>query len=82
MTIETKFNYNDEVWYMFANTATKDKISEFLIECKYSGGSAYGWGSSSHPISISYLFTAKDHKGISIHESKCFPSKEALLQSL
>lgn len=81
MTITTKFNYNDEVWYMNDDKPVKDQIQQFAITCKYAGGSASGWGNSTFPIIISYSFT-QDSKYVTKTEAECFPTKEDLLKSL
>jgi hypothetical protein len=83
MTIETKYNSGDEVWFMFKDKPVKEKVTNFDIKCHYAGGSGSDWGSSTFPIVITYDFTPSGQdKMTTVNEAKCFPSKEELLKSL
>jgi len=72
MTIETKYNINDAVWFFYNNKAECKPI--WNIDVSISKSSA----------SVTYVFFEErgsdNHKHIM--EKHCFPNKEALLQSL
>jgi len=74
MTIETKFNIGDEVWFMHNNKPLKVNIRvvNFSFETK---------------ASIKYLVSSKNQKindeySIFVWEKDLFPSKQDLLNSL
>lgn len=70
MTIETKFNIGDEVWFNALSTCKKGKVSAFEIFV-FSDGS----------VQITY---SVEKSGFYWHrqESALFPTKEELLKSL
>jgi len=86
MTIETKFNYGDIVWYMTENKPHKIEITEFKAECIYSGYSELEWGSErTYPIRFWYRdgqSRGGDKTTGWIPEYSLFKSKEELLASL
>jgi hypothetical protein len=82
MTIETKYNYGDTVWFMYNNKPLSNAVTRFEIDCSYKGGDQQKWGTKTYPIVISYSFTMLDGKLVGLNENNCFPTKEALLQSL
>lgn len=83
MTIETKWNQGDEVWFMFKDKPVKDTVRDFEIKCNYKGGSGCGWGSSTYPIIITHNFTPSGQQTmVTCNESQCFSTKEELLKSL
>lgn len=67
MTIETKYNIDDEVWYKGFKDIFYDKISNIRIEVDCLG-----------EIHIDYELW----NDVTKNESEIFPTKEELLQSL
>lgn len=70
MTIETKYNIGDEVWFLSYNSPRKARICGMSIYVTNSG-----------EITLIYSLTEKDvywHK----QEQDLFPTKEELLKSL
>lgn len=70
MTIETKYNIGDEVWFMNEGKPTSEKIVRIDIEryeCKQF---------------IEYTVILCDVILTSFYEEEVFPSKEELLKSL
>lgn len=82
MTIETKYNHYDTVWFMYQNKPVSRTVVEFSAICRYNGGTGDGWGSKAFPIAVSYPFTMDNSKTITLQEYQLFPTKEALLKSL
>lgn len=76
MTIETKYNVYDEIWFLANNKSCKSKIRGIKIEV------------SSNEIEITETVTylcneeADARVHIKVEQSNAFPTKEALLQSL
>lgn len=69
MTVETKFNIGDEVWYLHNNKVCNRKVSAINIritECM---------------VSIIYYISAPK-ESITLEEKSIFSSKEELLKSL
>jgi hypothetical protein len=73
MTIETKFNINDKVWFISPKNqkAVVSTISDVQVDSLYYNGIKYQFGSRVHPIDM--LF---------INENNCFKTKEELIASL
>ena len=71
MTIETKYNIGQEVWFVSKGKAVKDVVDMIHIHI----------GSYEH---ITYSFRSKRVLGLfeTIQESNIFPTKEELLKSL
>jgi hypothetical protein len=68
MTINTKFNIGDEVWFIWNNQPTQTTILNFLI-----------WVLSEGDTYERYLLTGyPEHR----HPSTLFPDKQSLLNSL
>lgn len=67
MTIETKYNIDDEVWYKGFKDISYDKISNIRIEVDCLG-----------EIHIDYELW----NDVTKNESEIFPTKEELLKSL
>lgn len=85
MKIETKYNYGDKVWFMEGNKAISNNVTEFSIDCNYSGGSDCVWGSTTFPIAIRYHFKSipsQSTRDLTKPEHQLFPTKEELLKSL
>jgi hypothetical protein len=72
MTIETKYNIGDEVWFMEDNKTKTIIISMILISC---GDNTL----LSDKVKITYTISGRTNQYL---ESELFPSKELLLQSL
>lgn len=72
MEIKTKYNIGDEVWYMENNKVCCDKISAVHLHIY------------EYDQIINYSFGLTDCTKLYIHvdESKLFPSKQELLDSL
>lgn len=70
MTINTQYNWNQEVWFLDTNLgkATKGTVYQIKID-------AY-----SHQPTIRYLLNGSN--GPTLPEEKLFPTKELLLASL
>ena len=89
MTIETKYNIGDDVWFMINNTAQRARILE--IQCVYRDRagirfSFFGLGKCDpeEELIISYWLDhtrAKDTY-VNLTESSLFPTKDELLKSL
>ena len=71
MEIKTKFNLEDEVYFMHSNSIVKDKIC--IIDCK-----VQNWKNTE--ISIEYIFAYMSRTVVK--EDKCFATKQELLDSL
>lgn len=83
MKTETKYNKNDEVWFMQDNKLCKNTVDSFEIKCEYHGGpNGDLWGSITFPIKVSYYITDKDQKRFRMKEEELFESKEQLINSL
>lgn len=76
MTIETKYNVGDEVWFLKDNKATTMRIWDIDIRVRtaYDGEKTYG----SYTRIFYYDFGCYNE----IEENKLFPTKEELLKSL
>lgn len=70
MTIETKFNVKDEVWFMQEDKVVKEKIWDISVTSFISKKIVYA-----------FFRSGKENNVYKI-ESELFPTKEALLQSL
>lgn len=82
MEINTKYNYLESLWYMKDNKPTTISVSEFKIECLYSGYADGGWGTKrTFPIKI-YYRTNYSKPTEWIPEEKLFKTKEELINSL
>lgn len=78
MTIETKYNIGDEVWFMFRNKAIHTNIVSIKIKVK----NYTQCGMIRMEIGTAYeAFTPYDDI-LEIAESLLFPTKEELLKSL
>lgn len=71
MTIETKYNIGDEVWFMNMNKPTKGSIVKIDIDIAKSGD----WYIEHYKVEVGGI--VYQHIGQSI-----FPTKEELLKSL
>lgn len=73
MTIETKYNIGNEVYYRDINTIAKGKILNIKIDCNYG-----------HHNTVIYSVSNQDNRftAIQILEWELFPTKEELLKSL
>ena len=69
MTIETKFNIGDSIWYMDNNKACNRSVSSIIIRI-----TEYG-------VSVGY-YVSKPRKSITLDEKLVFSSKEELIKSL
>ena len=69
MTIETKYNIGDEVWFIEEGEPIKDEILSIEINIYKDS------------IFVEYLF-ANDSYPYGLNESYLFPTKEELLKSL
>ena len=77
MTIETKYNIGDEVWFM----DDKGQIKSDIIHAM----SYYYWDSTISPeeeIELQYCFNVPIGRRSWYDESDLFPTKEELLKSL
>lgn len=83
MTIETKFNIGDEVWFMDDNRPTNAKVCGY--EIKYSKGLYFGTYPSGG-VKISTYYALIGGNMLSdieiIEEELLFPTKEELIKSL
>ena len=66
MTIETKYNIGDEVWFMFNHKPTQGKILGLTV-----------YSPTYYFYIVSILYTSG-----TIYEESLFPTKEELLKSL
>ena len=75
MTIETKYNVGDEVWWVKANTVKTGKV--LWIDCCLK---IY----KKEVVQSEYYYISKPFNVVAcgIHGSDLFPSKQALLDSL
>lgn len=72
MTIETKYNIGDEVWFMCRNTITSGYVQFGL--CTFNRDSS---------ITITYdVMTNVLSNPLTCRESELFPTKEELIKSL
>lgn len=72
MTIETKYNIGDEVWFMNKNKACSDIITAIhTYHTETISNITYGFGKSIHSQIIAIT-----------NEQDLFPTKEELLKSL
>jgi hypothetical protein len=71
MIVETKYNYNDEVWCMYDNVPTKFYIEKIFIKITNKGIDK----------NIEYLIN-NAFNTIEIQEEKLFTSKKELIESL
>lgn len=76
MTIETKYNIGDEVWFMYDNKATTMTIEYIEVTCAFKSNKH---GDYVREIKVTYLDIAASHR---LSEHKLFPTKEELLKSL
>lgn len=76
MTIETKYNIGDEVWFMYENKATTMIIEYIEVIC---GFKLNKHGDEVREIKVTYLDISASHR---LSEHKLFPTKEELLKSL
>jgi hypothetical protein len=70
MTIETKYNIGDEVWFQMMGINYKAKIINFTIDCFTDG------------IHLTYYNLRCNGYTIERFEDELFPSEEELLKSL
>ena len=71
MTIETKFNPKNVVWFIKDEKVLSQDITSIDISVV-----------KGNDVRIFYLFFRPKGESFSIKENKVFPTKEALLQSL
>ena len=76
MTIETKYNIGDILWFMHDNKPKTMKVWDINIEIKTKFDGQYEYGSY---VRIFYYDFGNHNK---IEESELFPTKEELLKSL
>ena len=70
MTIKTKFNTDDVIWFMNGNRAEESRVVS--IKC----------GIDNHTNKNVWIFYSPYFRDHWICESKCFATKEELLKSL
>lgn len=76
MTIKTKYNIGDELWFMANNKPTTIKVWNIIVEIKTKCDGQYTYGTH-HKIYY------QDYYGYhKILEQELFPTKEELLKSL
>lgn len=74
MTIETKYNIGDEVWFMCENKELQSYIDDIRVMCE-----------KENTIKISYWVKPLNVRGKGnwlYHEQNLFPTKQELLKSL
>lgn len=76
MTIETKYNIGDMVWFIDNNMATQSKIRSIVIEV---GG--VGSTIKRHILYRMYVDDIIRRKPL-VHESNVFPTKEELIAKM
>ncbi len=70
MTVTTKFNKGDVVWYMLNNKPLERKIVGIRIHPKF----------YDNDVDIYYTFNSTDQRGVS--EEKLFKTKQELINNL
>lgn len=82
MTIETKYNIGDVVWFMNNNKVCNTHINGIRVDCDpENSGFAY-YSLEAKPLIKQVKYTlGYGHDGFH-NESELFPSKEELLKSL
>jgi len=70
MTIETKFNISDTIWFMNGNKAECCTVTSMKM------------GMDNHTNKNLWIFYSPYFRNYWISESKCFSTKEDLLKSL
>ena len=76
MTIKTKYNIGDEVWFMNANKVSTMKVWDIDIQIRTSFDGQYVYGDYYRV----YYYDFGSHN--KVNESDLFPTKEELLKSL
>lgn len=75
MTINTKFNINDEVWFMYHNKVTKGNVTGIWIQ--KSSNLCSWWGDK-----VKYCVQINLKQENEVEENNLFITKEELLKSL
>ena len=81
MTINTKFEYGQEVYYMRNNKINKGVVAELRIVFTYCGYSG-AWNSQAFPMREEYAFYQENNKWVYLRASSIFPTKEQLINTL